>query len=308
MKPALGIIVVIIVALGVWLSLHLGQTVPAGLGAPVASVNYSCDAGKTIAAQYFQGAEKPGQNGGPPSPGGKVLLDLSDGRNLTLKQTVSADGTRYSDGNPQAGQGQAGAESFVFWSKGKTALVLENNEQKSYLGCIQVADDPGSLPQAYSSGSQGFSIRYPAGYTLDDTYTYTGLGPVQTIKGTRFVIDPAIASGTNLSSDSYVSVEPMAGAANSCSAGIYLSGAHSGGFVDQDGRRYSVASSTGAAAGNRYEETVFATPVQGGCMAVRYFVHYGALENYPAGTVKAFDRQALMAQFDAIRRTLTLAQ
>lgn len=308
MKATLGIIIVLLLALGVWLSLRLGQTAQSGPGSLIVAATYSCDAGKTIDVQYFRGDDKPGQNGGPPQPGGSVKLALSDGRNLTLKQTVSAGGTRYSDGDPQAQPGQAGAENFVFWSKGNTALVLENNEEKSYLGCIPVVDDPGGLPQIYSSGSQGFSIRYPAGYTLDESYTYTGLGPVQTIKGTKFAVDPAIVSGTNLSPDSYVSVEPMAGAVNSCSAEIYLSNARSAGFVDEGGRRFSVASSTGAAAGNRYEETVFATPVQDGCMAVRYFVHYGAIGNYPEGQVKEFDRAALLSQFDQIRRSLTLAQ
>ncbi len=156
--------------------------------------------------------------------------------------------------------------------------------------------------------STQFSIQYPEGYTLNDPYTYTGLGPARTIVGTKFIIDPAVATGTNLSADSYISVEPMPGAVNSCSAEIYLSDAHSAGFVDEDNHRYSVASSTGAGAGNRYEEVVFATPVANGCIAVRYFIHYGVLENYPEGQVKAFDRQALLAQFDSIRRTLTLAQ
>jgi membrane-bound inhibitor of C-type lysozyme len=309
MKTTLGIIVVLVLALGVWLSLRLGQTAPTSLGAPVASANYSCDAGKTISAQYFQGTDKPGQNGGPPQPGGAVKVALSDGRNLTLKQTISADGTRYSDGDPQAQQGQAGAESFVFWSKGNTALVLENNEEKSYLGCIKVADDPGSLSQVYSSGAQGFSIRYPAGYTLDDTYTYTGLGPVQTIKGTKFTIDPAIATGTNLSEDSYVSVEEIAGV-NQCTADKFLDLSNGGTAVDlkDGGTDYSFASTTGAGAGNRYEESVYAIPGTQPCVAVRYFVHYGVLENYPAGKVSAFDRQALLGQFDKIRRTLTLAQ
>jgi membrane-bound inhibitor of C-type lysozyme len=308
MKTTLGIIVVLVLALGVWLSLRLGQTAPTSLGSSMGLVSYSCDEGKTISAEYFKGADIPGTASQPPVPGGAVKLALSDGRNLTLKQTVSADGTRYSDGDPQAQQGQAGAESFVFWSKGNTGIVLENNVEKSYIGCISVVKDPGNLPQVYSSGSEGFSIRYPAGYALDEHYTYTGLGPVRTIVGTKFTIDPAIASGTNLASDSYVSVEPMPGAVDSCSAEIYLADAHSAGFIDEGGRRYSVATSTGAGAGNRYEEVVFATPVTGGCMAVRYLIHYGVLENYPAGAVEAFDHAKLISQFDAIRRTLTVAQ
>jgi hypothetical protein len=67
---------------------------------------------------------------------------------------------------------------------------------------------------------------------------------------------------------------------------------------------YSVASSTGAAAGNRYDETVYALPGTNPCIAVRYFIHYGVIENYPAGTVRAFDEAALRSEFDAIRRTL----
>ena len=141
---------------------------------------------------------------------------------------------------------------------------------------------------------------------LDSAYMYTGAGPERVISGAKFTIDPAMASGTNLSADSYVSVESLPGAINSCSAEIYLADPHSAGFTDEGGHRYSIATSSGAAAGNRYEETVFATPIDGGCVAVRYFIHYSVLENYPEDTVQAFDRQALLSQFDSIRKTLVL--
>ncbi len=65
---------------------------------------------------------------------------------------------------------------------------------------------------------------------------------------------------------------------------------------------------TGAGAGNRYEETVYATPSMSSCVAVRYFIHYVAIENFPDDTVKAFDQEALLNQFDQIRRTLTIGQ
>ena len=66
--------------------------------------------------------------------------------------------------------------------------------------------------------------------------------------------------------------------------------------------------STGAAAGNRYEETVYTLPGTNPCIAVRYFIHYGVFQNYPAGTVREFDQQALLASFDAIRHTLVIVQ
>ena len=78
--------------------------------------------------------------------------------------------------------------------------------------------------------------------------------------------------------------------------------------ITDNGTIYSVASSTGAGAGNRYEETVYALPGTNPCVAVRYFIHYGVIENYPAGTVQAFNQPALLATFDAIRRTLVIVQ
>lgn len=176
-------------------------------------------------------------------------------------------------------------------------------------GTVATTTPVALVPAGWSQFSSAqFSIQYPQAYTPDEQYSYTGLGPGKEIAGVKFAIDPRVATGTNLSADSYISVEHMPSAINSCSAEIYLADAHSAGFFDEAGRRYSVATSTGAAAGNRYEEVVFATPAAQGCIAVRYFVHYGVLENYPEGTVQAFDRAALFSQFDAIRRTLTIAQ
>ncbi|HVS79986.1 MAG TPA: hypothetical protein VHF05_03315, partial [Candidatus Paceibacterota bacterium] len=76
--------------------------------------------------------------------------------------------------------------------------------------------------------------------------------------------------------------------------------------ITENGTDYSVASSTGAGAGNRYEETVYALPGTNPCVGVRYFVHYGVIENYPAGAVKEFDRQSLLSTFDSMRKTLIL--
>jgi len=154
--------------------------------------------------------------------------------------------------------------------------------------------------------SKGFSIPPPAGYAIDESYTYQALGPGKDIKGIKFTIPASLRAGTNLSSDSYISVETIPGAINSCSAEIYLGNPKSAGFTDENGHRFSVATSSDVAAGNRYDETVYATPFTNGCLAVRYFIHYGAIENYPAGTIKQFDEQALLNQFDKIRHTLVV--
>lgn len=283
-----------------------------GAGQLVAQAHYQCNEGKTIDAAYYQGPQQAAQPGQMPQPNGSVELSLSDGRTMTLAQTISADGTRYSDGDPQKQQGQPGAESFVFWSKGNGALVLEHNEAKSYIGCVKVASDPGTLPQVYTDPSGAFSIRYPQGYTADPAYRYQ-LGQ-SAIGGVKFTIDPAIATGTNLGSDSYVSVEQLAASTSSSSPAGECTADR---FFDPQARvaastlsdgvtTYSYASSTDAAAGNRYEEQVFAIPGSNPCTAVRYLIHWGVFENYPAGAVQEFNHDQLQAQFDTIRSTLTL--
>ena len=64
---------------------------------------------------------------GRPIPGGRVIVTLADGKNLTLPQTLSGSGIRY------ANEG----ETFVFWSKGDTAFVEEGaNQTVTYKDCV----------------------------------------------------------------------------------------------------------------------------------------------------------------------------
>jgi len=277
---------------------------PSSPNQPINTVSYSCNAGKTITAVYYQGENKPSPGPGqPPTPGGSAALTLSDGRAMTLAQTISADGARYANTD----------ESFVFWSKGNGALVLENNAEKSFIGCIAVASAPtdGFLPRVYANGGDGFSIRLPNDYAIDESYRYQEFGPGKDISGIKFTIPTFVATGTNLGSDTYLSVEEIPQAnppTGECSAAFFLDQKVATSIIVEGDTTYSVATSTGAGAGNRYEETVYALPNTNPCVAVRYFVHYSVFENYPAGAVREFDRQALLAQFDAIRRTLVIAQ
>lgn len=95
-------------------------------------VTYNCDNNKTIEAAFYKGEDIPVELGEPPIPTGKVKLVLSDGRNFNLPQTISASGVRYANHD----------ESFVFWSKGDGALVLENGMEKDYTNCIILIEEP----------------------------------------------------------------------------------------------------------------------------------------------------------------------
>lgn len=73
-------------------------------------VQFSCAQDKTITAAFV---------------GSSVELTLSDGRHLTLPQTISASGARFANQD----------ESFIFWTKGDTAFVDEG-QIETYTACV----------------------------------------------------------------------------------------------------------------------------------------------------------------------------
>ncbi len=267
-------------------------------------IQYTCNDSKTITAFFYEGKTiEPVTPGEPPIPGGSADVKLSDGREMNLKQTISADGVRYANAD----------ETFIFWSKGNGALVLENNLEKSYIGCIVVKPNiDGTLSNIYQNGEIGFTLRYPTDYTVDKNYKYQEFGPGKDISGIKFTIPASLALGTNLSTDSYLSVEQIPNA-EKCTAGMFLqtnSENKNEGVktIAENGAEYSYLTDTGAGAGNRYFETVYAFPYSNPCVAIRYYIHYGVFENYPAGTIKEFDQNAILADFNIIRDSLTLNQ
>ena len=92
---------------------------------PTTQVIYSCDNSKKINASFYAGTLIPVKPGEPPKPSGSVRLTLSDGRDLILQQTISADGGRYANKD----------ESFVFWTKGNGSFIDEANVM-TFANCV----------------------------------------------------------------------------------------------------------------------------------------------------------------------------
>jgi hypothetical protein len=159
----------------------------------------------------------------------------------------------------------------------------------------------------YKNTANKYSISYPSGYKVNEKYTYSAMGPAKTISGTSFTIPASLAAGTNLSKDSYISVEHFA-STKPCSVTFFTMSPASTSTVRENGITYSVSHNTEAAAGNRYDETVYVLPGTGNCIAVRYFIHYGVYENYPKGSITAFNQKSLVATFDAVRKSLTVTK
>ena len=95
--------------------------------APISTVRYQCEENKTIVADFYDGRSSAGPDGRP-IPGGRVVVQLSDGRKFSLQQTLSGSGIRYADSSG----------TVVFWSKGETAFVEEGAKQTvTYRDCVQ---------------------------------------------------------------------------------------------------------------------------------------------------------------------------
>ncbi len=198
---------------------------------------------------------------------------------------------------------------FLFLRGDEAVVIISSPLATSTAPAIPLATNN------YTDSTLGFSITLPtvlastsndSQYSVDKNYRYEAIGPRTTISGVKFSIPKATASGTNLSVDTYISVEHLA-VNMPCTAELFLENPKiSSSTIIEGTRTYSFASTSGAAAGNRYEESVYAIASSSPCLAVRYFIHSGAYENYPEGSITQFDKAALLAQFDQVRRTLTI--
>lgn len=95
----------------------------------IAQAIYVCDGGKTVNAVFYQGESAAVEPGQMPQPSGSVKVNLNDGRSFDLPQTISASGARYANED----------ESFIFWNKGDSVMILEEGEERGYTNCASLA-------------------------------------------------------------------------------------------------------------------------------------------------------------------------
>jgi hypothetical protein len=156
--------------------------------------------------------------------------------------------------------------------------------------------------QPYSNTVFAFSAFVPEGFSIDESYFNYTLGPGKEIPGISFTIPASMATGTNLSTDTRLSVEVLSRAA--CVPADFIPTTSKGTPITVGVNSYVYAASAGAGAGNRYDESVYVTKLRETCYGVRFFIHSTALENYEPGTRKVFDREAVTAKFKEIMASL----
>jgi len=177
--------------------------------------------------------------------------------------------------------------------------------QPGFFSRDEVANNAESAAwQDYASPTFGFSIKVPPEYMSDESYQYLELGPGHEITGVSFTVPKTLTVGTNLSNDSRISVERLRDV--SCVPSDFLDGVMAGDRVSLGDASYTFATSSGVGAGNLYEEGVYMRPVGAYCYGVRLFMHSTNIYNYDPGTIREFDREALIRTFQLMASTVVM--
>lgn len=117
-----------------FLALVSARDAGAAAAAKTIRAHFACTDGKAIDATFINGTRS------------SVRLKLSDGRELSLPQALSASGARYANKD----------ESVVFWNKGDTAFVEEAGKT-TYADCVASKSndklDEESEPRAHGPGT-----------------------------------------------------------------------------------------------------------------------------------------------------------
>ncbi len=159
--------------------------------------------------------------------------------------------------------------------------------------------------RTYFNSMPHYTITYPANFTVNPLYSYKATGPGQAVPGVSFTIPISVASGTNLSLDSFLSVESLATSTCSMSA-FFGNGVPTSTQSITDNRTTYTFAKSAAGKRNHYEEYLYVLNGTSPCIAVRYFIQSTNIADYIPGTAEEFNHDGLLTQFDTIRRSLKL--
>ena len=250
---------------------------------PPPAATYYCTGARTMRATF---------------PEGSVELALSDGRTFTLPQVMAGSGMRYED--PKTRYGTA----VAFIGKGDNAYVTENTKT-TYADCTAAivvdSDAPGYA--LYTDQGKSFTFAFPTDFEVEGSGI--GLAPDWSAEAStsglvfaRLAVPASIQPGTNFADATFTvgaSADPAA--VSACLAGPQGAKALATKLGEEPATKLTFS---GAAAGNRYDTTSYRVVRHGQCYAIEYTIHYGAIENYPKGSVKELDEAALTASLDEV--------
>lgn len=166
---------------------------------------------------------------------------------------------------------------------------------------VAAAPATASVPKGwktYTDAKGGWSISYPANFTVDKTYQSNTVDPG--VHGVAFNLPESWSTGTNLD-DALVSVQVLPG--TNCKPEKFVSDVEDLKTIKADGRTYLTTMMPDGGMMQQRNTTLFL--IKGTCTAITYFVH--STERTVVDPMpREFDEKKLMKLFDSIRATFTL--
>lgn len=232
-----------------------------------------------------------------------VVLELSDGRSVTLPQQRMGSGIRYEATTTTA----SSTEDFAFISKGDTAFLSEDGLQ-TYKQCIAAHLGNGAPGyRTYSNQGKTFVFTFPDAFSVTGrdigigySTNWAALATTSGMKLAEVLVSKNYLPGTNFN-DATFSVGASANPSSIATCTHNPSGSRGSSAVTViNGVSFTKLSFQDAAAGNRYDTTSYRTIRDNMCYAIEYTIHYGVFQNYPAGSIRQFKESKLRDVLDQV--------
>ena len=164
---------------------------------------------------------------------------------------------------------------------------------------------PGVDAVRYDNEEFGFTIGRPASSPVE-TSGFEAYLPLTQKPVVGFALTPELFQGTNLiDAGVYIGAISDPTVAEKWDQPAADSGEQSAGTAEINGVSFAVFTSTGAAAGNIYDQKVYRTLRDGTCFEIVELLHSGNIGNYEEGTIVEFDKATFQGYLEAMVQTFS---
>jgi hypothetical protein len=172
----------------------------------------------------------------------------------------------------------------------------------------QVIDNTNNTPipsstTTYNNVTQGITFNYPSNFTLNDKFTsgdsWSGFSTSTGVKVVEVKSPSDYIRGTNFRDATFdVGYSTNSSDIKNC---YVVQNMTSSGNTGINGATYNKFTLSDAAAGNRYDSTIYRTVHNNRCYSLEYTIHYSNIQNYdPSMNVKEFDENAVKTTLENI--------
>lgn len=220
-----------------------------------------------------------------------VALSLSDGRQMILSHTISADGARYE------------MNGKIFWNKGDNAFMTEGNKT-TYSNCVAgIEKQIDSKEINYTDASKTFSFSFPDQFMLSGELGYSQDWQTESTSSglllAEIMIQKNFMPKTNFGESRFtIGVSSNPDAVKNCLVAEFPN-METKSIATINGVQFTKLHFTDAGAGNFYDTTSYRAIRNSQCYAIEYTIHSMNIYNYsPDQGVTAFDQAKVQNIFE----------